>query len=760
MTPSKGPPTQCSPVRFSRLDSSGSGTSPAWHLPIADGGGLGSSADWLVPRAEVDVYRPLRDRFASLCDEWKLVPRLQAHCLAKSAESLFSPPELLRLREELVSFLRSAAVPGSLRVEPYQPFLLDCWDGLCVLSGDVDHALPVTLRRGVPTGVLAPIEASGVWQALDEPVEFDVDLSLLSIHTCPWKSGLDDEDLTLSLMLKDVSDGFAFELPGGEAEAHERWGSTVAAGKLGIAQPPGKKPRLTGDGSVSGANAACWILEKVQNPTLESVQRFLSNSDSLLQWCLFSFDVRGAHKLVRVRESEQGLSCFVVKGRWFAYRTCYFGCRWAAYWFSRVGGFIVRQLHRFLWTRHGLFLYVDDGLNLLPREQGPFLAALCTMFLCALGVPLSWEKLRLGTQLGWIGWDLCCSTRCALLPDAKREKMLSLLSPLLKPGSRLLRRDLERTIGLLLWFSGAASWLRPWLQELYRLLYKPSVVARSLTVLQFGELIRCLSGSLHIISPAALSDVRPGWRLHSVNNCVVHCRSDQAIASPRVRSGQIRVVFFDYKSQWTRTSQPSVFAAQLFNKAIANRVKIPLCIRDSPPCLCAADAFAKGDLVGLGGWFLSPGESCEVGRIRWFRLKLTRSDLPSWLRPAPEQSMQSLIASFEALAQLILLVIRCREFVHKRSDSFVVRLTQLCDNFGVVGASSRMMSMKEPMCWVIQALGFWSVHFGVRLMCSEIAGTRNAWADALSRDGLSGVNSQLERRVALSDLLDAPWSGS
>ena len=142
------------------------------------------------------------------------------------------------------------------------------------MTGDVDHALPLTLRLGVPTGVLAPIEASGVWRALDEPVELDVDLSLLSIHTFPRKSGLDDEGLTLSLMLKDVSNGFAFELPGGEAEAHERWGSAVAAGKLGIAQPPGKKPRLTGDGSVSGANAACWILEKVQSQLLRALSVF------------------------------------------------------------------------------------------------------------------------------------------------------------------------------------------------------------------------------------------------------------------------------------------------------------------------------------------------------------------------------------------------------------------------------------------------------------------------------------------------------
>ena len=731
-----------------------------WHLPIADGGGCSSSADWLVPRSASDMYSPLRTRFISLCAEWDLVARLQAHCRASSPDSLLSTAELSAVRNELVSFLRCAALPRSLRVEPRQPFLLDRWDGLCSLSQDPDPALPGILRSGVPTGVLEPIAASGVWQPLGEPVEFDADLSRLSIHTSPWKSGLEDEDLTLSLMLKDVADGFAFELPQSEAEAKRRWGHAVAAGKLGISQPPGKKPRLIGDGSVSGANAACWISEKVRLPTLESVQRFLSNSSSDQRWCAFSFDVRGAHKLIRVREPEQGLSCFVVKGRWFAYSSCYFGCRWAAYWFSRAGGFTVRQLHLFLWVCHGLFLYVDDGLSLFPVERAPLLAALCVMFLCALGIPLSWEKLAFGETLGWIGWDLCFPSRCALLPNTKQSKILAMLSPLVQPGRRLLRRDLERVIGLLLWFTGAASWLRSWLQEFYRLLYKPSVVTRALSVHQFGELLGCLSDSLLVISPTALSDVRPRWRLHSVNNCVVRCLGDQAIACPRVRSGQISVVFFDYSSEWTRTSSSSVFAAQLFHKAVSGHVQIALCVRDAPPCLCAADAFARGDSVGLGGWFLSPGDDCSLGRVKWFRLKLSRSDLPRWLRPAKGEPLQSFIASFEALAQLILLVLRCREFVRKRSDSFLVRLAQLCDNYGVVGASSRMLSMKEPLCWILQALEFWSVRFGVRLVCSEIAGVRNEWADALSRDGLAGVTAEHERRVSLAELLDAPWSSS
>ena len=44
----------------------------------------------------------------------------------------------------------------------------------------------------------------------------------LSIHTSTWKSGLDDEELTLSLIVAEAS-------------------------KLGVSQSPGKKPRLIGD---------------------------------------------------------------------------------------------------------------------------------------------------------------------------------------------------------------------------------------------------------------------------------------------------------------------------------------------------------------------------------------------------------------------------------------------------------------------------------------------------------------------------------
>ena len=98
-----------------------------------------------------------------------MVQRLISHCRDGSSDALFTDSESATLKSELAAFLRSKSRPGSVHVEPFQPFLLDCWEGLCQLTGDRDSCLPGLLRSGVATGVLEPIEASGVWQPLSDP---------------------------------------------------------------------------------------------------------------------------------------------------------------------------------------------------------------------------------------------------------------------------------------------------------------------------------------------------------------------------------------------------------------------------------------------------------------------------------------------------------------------------------------------------------------------------------------------------------------
>ena len=116
----------------------------------------------------------------------------------------------------------------------------------------------------------------------------------------------------------------------------------------------------------------------------------------------FGLDVCKAHKRVKVHPSEQGFSIFTVvdadgNTRWLVYKTCHFGCAWAAFWRARVADGLVRLTHRLIAViRHFLAIYVDDNLSLLPMHSAPTLARLQIILACVLGMPLSWHKLYLG----------------------------------------------------------------------------------------------------------------------------------------------------------------------------------------------------------------------------------------------------------------------------------------------------------------------------------------------------------------------------
>ena len=79
-----------------------------------------------------------------------------------------------------------------LQVRRHQPFLLDMWRAL--------------------SGV-----TSGIWETVHMEEEFDP--PELLVHLAPWQSGLEDVDLTRSLIQDNMSAGYAFVLEGGEPEA-------------------------------------------------------------------------------------------------------------------------------------------------------------------------------------------------------------------------------------------------------------------------------------------------------------------------------------------------------------------------------------------------------------------------------------------------------------------------------------------------------------------------------------------------------------
>ena len=381
-----------------------------------------------------------------------------------------------------------------------------------------------------------------VWDSV--PEDEDAAVCHLQAHTQPWKSAQDDPKLARSLLMQDVEAGFAYILTGGFAEAKQRWGGNLAAGKLGIVQVVGKKPRLIGDGSISGANGRCTIQERPRLPGLHGVQRFLSRCERGSAWVALSFDVACAHKRVRVRDSEQGFGCFALEDELFVYRCCYFGAKYSAYWWARVGGWVTRMLHRFVWVSHALFLYVDDGMLLLPKPVAPLLASACLAFLSALGVPLSWRKVHLGSEIVWIGWRFCFKTATAALPSDKVVKILDLLQPLCVAKAKVHRKHVEQVIGILIWYTTGASWLRPWLSAFYKLLYKPRAIPKKLSVQQFEQLRGVLGHDLSVRKPLPALDVDDNWKLHSVCGSVVSSLNSQVLQAPRVHQGSVSVVFF------------------------------------------------------------------------------------------------------------------------------------------------------------------------------------------------------------------------
>ena len=461
---------------------------------------------------------------------------------------------------------------------------------------------------------------------------------------------------------------------------------------------------------------------------------------------------------MRVREDEQGFSIFVLDGVWYVYRSCYFGCRWAAYWFSRVGSWLVRLLHRFIWIAHGPFLCSDDGLEFLPTSVGPLLAVATLMLLGAVGVPISWKKVCMGHELVWIGWRFNAVAGAAFLPYEKASKIVKGLRKLCDKSVEIDRHELEKVIGLLVWFCDGAFWLRPWLSCFYKILYKPRVVTRRILACQFLDVISSLTDEVRTSCKFSDCDVGKGWKLHSVNNVEIKGLSCRALQMPRVKRGCVSAVFFDYNAQKTKTSSDSAHAARLFCNAVESSVSIPLCIRYANDGVAAADAFADSDVAGVGGWWLpQTGGSIAAGDAFWFSVVLPRSSWPRWLRVAGSESLQRCIAAFEAIAQLCLLLLR-HDRGHSESGGFMLRFSQLCDNAGVSALSGKMLTASEPLCYVLQAIGFYCCHLGVALHSNHIAGQKNHWADALSRGNIPpGFCSSKRETFDVCKILQRPW---
>ncbi|CAE7731791.1 unnamed protein product, partial [Symbiodinium pilosum] len=399
-----------------------------------------------------------------------------------------------------------AGIERSERVVPGQPLALELWDGLLTVTQDVDAELPRLLEHGVSTGVVNTIPPSGVWREVE--VAERPDLELL-VHDAPWGSGRADPRLLMELVQADVDCGFAEWLPRGLAQ----------------------------------------------------------------DWTAFVLDVSKAHKRVKVRHSEQGLSLFTVideSGRthWLVYKTCHFGCAWAAFWWARVAAGLIRLTHVLIAIiSHFLSIYVDDSLSLLPSSSA---------------------KVR------WIGWLFNLGGKlCATLPEDKSVRLVAALSAVARVGSRHSRRELESLVGLLSWYTCGARWLKQWTAIWFRMLLKAVLRFLPLDRAQLAEVLELLNSRARLLQRAQLCDAQAGWKLLECGGQIV---KNSWFQDCEFKNGRVWVKFGDFDASCVQATKEESSVALFFLRIVQANSPVHLVEKEGPCVVAAADAFAERDV--------------------------------------------------------------------------------------------------------------------------------------------------------------------
>ena len=315
--------------------------------------------------------------------------------------------------------------------------------------------------------MITPLPSSHQWPRANDPSE---QAEAIQLDMCEgnWKAAEEHPEEVRALIQKEIEQGWVIETDMTLEQAKKHWPKGTALGKLNLVLAEGRDPRLVLDSTICGVNPKCHLPEKVALPMAADICLATKPSDEHGAFTGASVDFKAAHKQVQIKPDEHGLLLFAFDKKLYYYRVCHFGARFSAYWWQRVGAFLLRQIHHLLsHTPHKAWLYVDDLLTALWRPQAPAALTLIVIFLQAINAPISWKKAQFQDAITWCGWAVNFRLDTIQLTQAKIAKCIAQMQALLdKP--KACRKLLEKTIGLLVWATSISLQLRPFLAPYIR----------------------------------------------------------------------------------------------------------------------------------------------------------------------------------------------------------------------------------------------------------------------------------------------------
>ena len=288
-----------------------------------------------------------------------------------------------------------------------------------------------------------------------DPTEEDFEDSLAENYVSAEENA---GDITRQV-LEEVEKGTILRMS--EEEAKKRFKGRLAAAALGaVPKELGTtKVRLIHDGTYSvDVNRRIRVRDRMRFPLIDDAAAILrqvevekEERNEVVRLSIL-YDIARAHKLVPVREQDWGLQAFRLPGEAsgdvFVHTRGTFGVASAAYWFGRVIGVVVRSCHRIMGRYMGLLplIYADDGW-LTATGTRFWKKILMWLFLFELlEIPVTWAKVRGGTEVHWIGYYLNVSTFERGINQSKRDWIVKWVDDKLQQGGVLLGRELKSVL--------------------------------------------------------------------------------------------------------------------------------------------------------------------------------------------------------------------------------------------------------------------------------------------------------------------------
>eukprot|EP00435_Cladocopium_sp_Y103_P024615 s4687_g6.t1 len=356
-----------------------------------------------------------------------------------------------------------------------QPFLLDMMAQTLKIQGDPDYEILVSHKdsfaSGVPVGYGEPIPpAPEVFRLRTK--QSNLDSSEYMEEARNYKSAVENKEGLEAKFREDESKGMMFPTTMGVLK--EKYpGQPILVAAMGAIKKPDGSVRPIHDGThFVQVNNGIQFTDKLDYPGPPDVAGAVRAArDTLEAMFTVSADIKAAHRLVKIRESDWRL--LVCKADsdspvCWVNRVGTFGVSSAPYWWSRLFGLTGRLVARVLLDRWVLQLVYVDDLHMVAVGEQKF--ETLWMALAAyeiLGTPFGYKKFAGGLDVQFVGYRIDYVGTAVGISEARGQWLLEFLRTLKRDKYTVHVHRFAEFLGRLGFTCRVLLWLKPHLAPLY-----------------------------------------------------------------------------------------------------------------------------------------------------------------------------------------------------------------------------------------------------------------------------------------------------